>query len=208
MHERHKYLPATKLELASIYEFSLGCLRDADAAIAHPLGFTMLPQIQDEAGGYSRVHIWRRNPAIQQVPHSHSGHLRSTILLGRLRNTFWMPFEHSQGDTRIFTIHKGMGDNRRRQFSGTGSFAATSVQEFEPGNVYEVHAGKFHSSECLSDVCVTHVHRQASIGIRSQIVISDSKAEFIQQVRLTLLKTDLSAIIIALEANLERLKAV
>jgi hypothetical protein len=205
MPEEHDFYEK-QMNLASIYEISLNCLRCVESAIVHPLGFSTLPKLMDKSGGYSRVHIWRRDLVIQQIPHSHSSHLRSTILLGKLRNTFWIKSEPSRGDTQIFTIDKGLGEQRHFRFSGTGNFVSMSTQDFEPGDVYEVEAGKFHSNECLSDLCITHVHRRASSGMLSQIALPASQGASNRRVRSMLSKSEIGAIIVAVEAEAKRLK--
>src|SRR5580658_10877477 len=71
------------------YADALQSLETERRATVHPLGVLTFAQVRDASGGYSRLHLWQRERVRLEIPHSHSGDLRSTILVGALASTTW-----------------------------------------------------------------------------------------------------------------------
>ncbi|MEA3063706.1 MAG: hypothetical protein QOJ27_134 [Sphingomonadales bacterium] len=199
-------------DLAEAYAFALRHLQLADRAMSHPLGFTMLQQVPDSAGGYSRVHIWRRDAPFGQIPHSHSGHLRSMVLAGRLRNNLWGIDRDIDAPTPIIAVEKRGADHREYRIIGCHGFRLEGVGDFEPGQSYEIPAGVFHSNECLTEICVTFVRRRAGRGETSrvagkleEITASQRRPSVLSNTELERLERDLLAAAWSLRVELPRL---
>lgn len=162
--------------LARAFDGAMQSLADARIIIAHPLGFLILDQVPDGAGGYSRLHLWERARMRPEIPHSHSGDLRSTILAGTLANTTWELSDVARNQVSIVAVRKDARSVRRYHPVGVGGFTAGRCEHHVSGQSYFVAAGAFHSSECLSDIAVTLVRRSPSQDAPAQIAISDELA--------------------------------
>ena len=159
----HSSVPDRR-KLARLFGLALRELETVTTGLAHPLGFIILRQIPDDTGGYSRFHIWRRGNAGTQIPHTHSGHMNSTILLGRLRNSLWVADHGHLRPTPIVAVKKSDIDAPKYSVVGSHGLQLNSADEFGVGEAYELPAHIFHSNECLSEICVTFVERQACSG--------------------------------------------
>lgn len=157
-------------ELARAFSIALEQIRSTAPLVEHPLGFCMFPPMGATAhGGYSRLHVWHRQDALTQVPHSHSSNLRSTILVGRIRNNIWTVHQDEAADMPVVTIDKYGRTAPDYRALGELRLAVAASLEFQCGERYDVPAGVFHSNECLSDTCVTWVERAAGIRQPSQV---------------------------------------
>jgi hypothetical protein len=192
-------------ELAAIYGSVLAKLHDVGQASAHPLGFTVLMQVPDGQGGYARLHVWRRHPTMEQVPHSHSSHLRSTVLAGQLRNTMWSVSKPTSDGIPLVSVSKDEDCVRRYKEAGHTQIRIRSVQDFGPGESYVVPEGEFHSNECLSEMCVTMVHRQSSSGMLSRIATTLERIGPVTRKRYDLSREELTKIEAILVAEARRL---
>ena len=108
-----------------------------------------------------------------EIPHSHSGDLRSTILAGTLANIPWQPSVDCGKPVSIVEVRKDARRGRRYQLLGLGAFEAGASRIYTVGERYFVKAGEFHSSECLSKLAVTLVERLLCLAVPSRIAIGE-----------------------------------
>ncbi len=195
--------PPACYDLAYAYRFALDSLGSATDAIEHPLGFTMLPPRFDGAGGYIRIHIWRRDEAARELPHSHSGELRSTILLGALVNHDWLVVAASRSQVPVVAVDKTDGgrDYRSVGFARTARVGSTV---YRVGESYTVAAGAFHSTECESDICVTFLERSPPVGV-ALVLTTPEAAAASDRVPVTVSRPEIAAVVAALRAQAQRL---
>lgn len=197
-------LPSAQLgtvELASALSFALDQINGASKAIAHPLGFTMLEQVPDGQGGYRRIHLWRAERSPGMIPHSHSGDLRSTILIGAMRNYLWEVGESGPAAMPIVEVEKIGPHGRAYRAIGNARFRITSRADFGFGQTYIIPAGAYHSNEVLSEVCVTYVERRRSTGALAQVARSLEEAAALDRVPERLAKFELAEIAAELQAR-------
>ncbi len=159
--------------LRCAFDEAIGVLEATRLAMLHPLGFLILAQTPSPAGGYSRLHLWERERLRPEIPHSHSGDLRSTILGGALANTLWRPAGASGTPVAIVAVRKDARSVRRYFPMGPSAFEAEAPETHLAGQSYFIAAGAFHSSECLSDIAVTLVRRSPSLEAPAQIAITE-----------------------------------
>ncbi|WP_298198190.1 hypothetical protein [Novosphingobium sp.] len=150
-------------------------LGSARLATVHPLGFLIVDQAPDGLGGYTRLHLWERTSKSPEIPHSHSGDLRSTVLAGRLTSTPWYPAHHGE-PVSVMAVRKNCRNVRRYEYVDSGWMIAGPSRIFGAGECYLIRAGDFHSAECRSPIAITLVERSPAPAERARIAIKAGSA--------------------------------
>jgi hypothetical protein len=182
------------VDLASAYLFALDQISGATETIGHPLGFIMLEQISNGQGGYKRVHIWRHDKIATPIPHSHSGHLRSTVLTGLMRNRLWCIEEADSGETPIVSVEKVGYNDRAYHWVHNARCTISATADYCAGQSYTIPAGVHHSSECLTEVCVTFVERLSGLDGLAQVARSQEEASAFGRYQINLARIELEAL--------------
>jgi hypothetical protein len=130
----------------------------------HPLGFLYLIDKNALGLGY-RVHVWVKtqdtaNQRVENAYHQHSFDMKSTILMGSLKNEIFQFVENPKGGEREF---KTIYDDGRSILSPTGrtGFLET-ITSFESGagDSYFLRAGVIHRASVTVKPCMTFLETE------------------------------------------------
>lgn len=120
-------------------------------AVRHPLGFTCLPVDRTGPDGIC-VHVWPAEPPVvnptTSTMHSHSWHLLSHVLYGRVRNEL-IEVTDTPADPawRVYEV-RSRGDIDEMAATDRLVTAVTAtVETHSAGDSYALRAGGFHTSE-------------------------------------------------------------
>lgn len=169
MPETVSAFPGDAAGIRCLYGDAIALLLGSRTASVHPLGFQFILLRAGPSAGYVRIHLWERSRDAA-VAHSHSSEQESVVLAGALRNTIWTT-EAPSGEPQLplFSVRKD-GDSRHYVYQGGTGLSLISSSVVEAGERYIVPVGVFHTSECVTDICVTIVARSGTIFGESRIV--------------------------------------
>lgn len=124
-------------------------LGDGTSFVRHPLGFAYRRLFEGLDGGYMRLHIWPVGSAVKVgslLPHTHSSHLWSFVLLGGIENLVWVPAEGDDSHrlSAASIVHRRGG--RSSVAEGEVSLRLADRSEHSTGSCYFVPQGTFHAS--------------------------------------------------------------
>lgn len=160
-------------------QLAIASLKRAEFAYRHPLGFLHIGVSLGESGSYTRLHVWRGGGQVDDIPHSHTSAMHSTILVGDITNIEWQLSETPNAiESHVYKVTSITGEKSYNSFAFNAKFVRIAERKIKEKQCYMVPSGIFHSNICSSRICITLVRRDRKRLKNSLVAANLEEGEF------------------------------